>query len=229
MIVGQTKPLVKATTSSLEALQHFSLAREAHIGQQSTRPGRCTKRHCGSTRRSRAARASLGILNFEFFDRAKGMELISQALKAVDGLTDNERVSVLGFHAMAVERNLEKAADHYKAFLTLHPDVASAHNNLGRIYMQMRRFKEAIAELQETIRLDPDLFLAYSSLNSIYLYRSRRSGCGDRYSPTAARANPRSAQAYAELGAAYAGKGDLRQAESALRKAVELDPARDSS
>ena len=139
-------------------------------------------------------------------------------MKAVDGLTDNERVSVLGFHAMVVERNLDKAAGHYRTFLAVHPDAASAHNNLGRIYMQMRRFNEAITELQETIRLDPDLFLAYFSLNSIYLYEV---GDLDAAVATAAKQlarNDRSARAYGQLGAAYAGKDDLRQAETALRK-----------
>ena len=169
------------------------------------------------------ARASLGIINFEFFDRAKGVELLSQALKAVDGLTDNERVSVLGFHAMVVEKNLEKAADHYKTFLTLHPDVASAHNNLGRIYMQMRRFKDAIAELQETIRLDPDLFLAYFSLNSVYLYEVADLDSAIATAQRQLARSARSARAYGQLGAAYAGQGDLRQAEGAFRKAVELD------
>ena len=125
---------------------------------------------------------------------------------------------------MAVERNLEKAAEHYRTFIAVHPDYAAAHNNLGRVYMQMRRFHEAIAALQETIRLDPDLFLAYFSLNSIYLYEV---GDLDAAIVTAERQlarNDRSARAYGQLGAAYAGKDDLRQAETAFRRAVELDP-----
>ena len=129
-----------------------------------------------------------------------------------------------GFHASVVERNLEKAADTYRAFLAVHPDTAAAHNNLGRIYMQMRRFDEAIGELQEAIRLDPDLFLAYFSPNSIYLYEI---GDLDAAIATAKRQlarNDRSARAYGQLGAAYAGKNDLRQAEIAFRKSLELDP-----
>ena len=225
MIAGQTKPLVKATTASLEALQHFSLAREAHIGQRLDEARTLYEEALRIDPTFTAARASLGIINVEFFDRAKGIQLISQALKSVDGLSDNERVSVLGFHAMVVERNLEKAADHYKTFLTLHPDVASAHNNLGRIYMQLRRFKDAIAELQETIRLDPDLFLAYFSLNSVYLYEVADLDSAIATAHRQLARNARSARAYAQLGAAHAGKGDLRQAEDALRKAVELDPS----
>ena len=223
MIVGQTKPLVKATTGSLEALQHFSLGREAHIGQQFDKARTLYEEALRIDPTFTAARASLGMLNFEFFDRTKGLELLSQALKAVDGLTDNERVSVLGFHAMAVENDLEKAASHYKAFLTLHPDAASAHNNLGRIYMRMRRFKEAIEELQETIRLDPDLFLAYFSLNTIYLYEVADPDAAIETAQRQIARDARGARAYGQLGAAFAGKGDLRQAEQAFRKAVELD------
>jgi len=224
MIAGQTRPLAKVTTSSLEALQLFSLGREAHTTQQLDKARSLYEEALRLDPAFTAARASLGIINVEFFDRAKGAELIAQAIKAVDGLTDNERVSVVGFHAMVIERNLEKAADTYRAFLAVHPDTAAAHNNLGRIYMQMRRFDEAVIELQETVRLDSDLFLAYFSLNSIYLYEV---GDLDAAIATAQRQlarNGRSARAYGQLGAAYAGKDDLRQAEIALRKSLELDP-----
>ena len=224
MIATQTKPLARATTSSLEALQLFSHGREAHMGQQLDKARTLYEQALRVDPAFTSARASLGIINVEFFDRAKGVELLTQAIKGIDGLTDNERVSVLGFHAMVVERDLPKAADVYRAHLAVHPDVATAHNNLGRIFMQMRRFDEAIAELQETIRLDPDLFLAYFSLNTIYLYEV---GDIDAAIGTARRQlerNARSARAYGQLGAAYVGKGDLRQSEAAFRKAVELDP-----
>ena len=67
--------------------------------------------------------------------------------------------------------------------------------------MQMRRFKEAIAELQETIRLDPDLFLAYFSLNSVYLYEVADLDSAIATAQRQLARNPRSARAYAQLGA----------------------------
>jgi tetratricopeptide (TPR) repeat protein len=168
-------------------------------------------------------RGSLGLINIEFFDREKGLELLSQAINATDGLTDNERVSLLGFHALYVERNPEKAADHYRAFLAVHADSAAAHNNLGRIYMQQRRFKEAIHELLETIRLDPDLFLAYFSLNSIYLYETGEPDAAIELASQQIQRNAQGPRAYGQLATAYLAKGDLRQAETAFRKALELD------
>ena len=90
--------------------------------------------------------------------------------------------------------------------------------------MQMRRFKDAIAELREAIRLDPDLFLAYFSLNSVYLYEVADLDSAIEVAQRQLARSPNSAFAYAQLGAAHSGKRDLRQAEDALRKAVELDP-----
>ncbi|HUE86168.1 MAG TPA: protein kinase [Vicinamibacterales bacterium] len=224
LLGDQTQPLVQVTTRSLEALQRFSHGREAHSAQQLETARALYEEALALDPAFTAARASLGIINYEFFDREKGVELLRQAVKGIDGLTERERLSVLSFYSMAVERDLEKTLGHHKAFLAIHPDVASAHNNLGRVYLQMRRFPEAIAALQEAIRLDPDLFLAYSSLNSIYLYEL---GDVDATIETAKRQlarNDRAARAHAELGAAYAANGELRQAETALRRALELDP-----
>jgi tetratricopeptide (TPR) repeat protein/tRNA A-37 threonylcarbamoyl transferase component Bud32 len=222
-VAAQSKPLVNVTTASLEALQRFSRGREAHIAQQLDTARTLYEEALTIDPSFTAARASLGIINFEFFDRAKGAELLSQAVKAIDGLTDNERLTVQAFYAMAVERDLEKAAAHYKAFLALRPDAASAHNNLGRVYMQLRRFNDAIRELQETIRLDPDFFLAYSSLNSIYLYEVGDIDSAIRTAQRQLARNDRAARAYADLGAAYAANNDLRQAETALRRARDLN------
>jgi tetratricopeptide (TPR) repeat protein/predicted Ser/Thr protein kinase len=224
MIARQTRPLVEATTSSLEALQRFSLGREAHMAQQLDKARGLYEEALRIDPAFTSARLSLGMINAEFFDRAKGVELIAQAMKAADGLTDAERLTVQTFHAMVVERNLAKAADLYRSFLAVHPDAATAHNNLGRVYMQMGRWDEAIAELQQALRLDPDLFLAYFSLNTIYLYEK---GDLDRAIETAERQlarDDRSARAYGQLAAAYVGKNDLRQAETAFRRSLDLDP-----
>ena len=75
MIAGQAKPLAKATTASLEALQHFSLGREAHIAQQLDKARALYEEALRIDPTFTGARASLGIINFEFFDRAKGIEL----------------------------------------------------------------------------------------------------------------------------------------------------------
>jgi tetratricopeptide (TPR) repeat protein len=223
MIASQGKPLARVTTTSLDALQRFSLGREAHIAQQLDKARVLYEEALRIDPAFTSARGSLGLINVEFFDRQKGLELLSQSINAADGLTDNERVSLLGFHALYVEKNPERAVDHYRAFLALHPDSASAHNNLGRIYLQQRRFKEAIAELQETIRLDPDLFLAYFSLNSIYLYETGELDAAIQLAVRQIQRNAQSPRAYGQLATAYVAKGDLRQAETAFRKALELD------
>ena len=72
MIAGEAKPLTRATTGSLEALQHFSLGREAHIAQQFDKARTLYEEALRIDPAFTGARASLGIINVEFFDRAKG-------------------------------------------------------------------------------------------------------------------------------------------------------------
>jgi tetratricopeptide (TPR) repeat protein len=223
-VTTQTKPLAKVTTASLDALRQFTLAREAHTTQQFDKARSLYEEALHLDPTFTAARAMLGIINVEFFDRAKGLELLEQATKAVDGLTESERATVLGFHATFVEKNLQKAADQYRAYLAVYPDAATAHNNLGRVYMQMGRFDDAIAELETSIRLDPDLMLTYFSLNSIYLYRVADLDAAIALCARQLARDNRNVHAYDQLGWAHLGKGELRQAETAFRRAIDLNP-----
>jgi tetratricopeptide (TPR) repeat protein len=224
LIAKQSKPLLQATTSSLEALRSFSLGQEAHEAQQLDKARALYEEALRIDPSFTSARVMLGIMNVEFFDRAKGVELISQAMGAIDGLTDHERHIVLAFHAMVIERNLEKTAALHRAFLALHPDSAGAHNNLGRVYMQMRRFDAAIAEFEEAIRLEPSVLLPYSSLSSIYLYQTGNLDAAIAVSERQLAHDDRSAAAHFQIGSAYLGKNDLQQAEAKFRRSLDLDP-----
>ena len=64
-IAGQTRPLARVTTSSLEALQRFSLGREAHTAQQVDKARSLYEEALGLDPAFTAARASLGIINVE--------------------------------------------------------------------------------------------------------------------------------------------------------------------
>jgi tetratricopeptide (TPR) repeat protein len=221
--VAQSKPLARVTTASFEALRLFTLGREAHTAQQIDKARELYAEALRLDPSFTAARASLGMINVEFFDRRLGEDLLTQAIKGIDGLTENEQMNVLAFHAQAVERNFERAAEHYRKYLAVRPDAAAARNNLGRVYMFQGRLDLAVAELREALRLEPDLMLAYFSLASIYLHRLADFDAAIDVSRRQLARNERSPRAYGQLAAAYLGKGDLRQAEDAVRRALELD------
>jgi tetratricopeptide (TPR) repeat protein len=223
-IAQRSQPLARVTTESLEALRLFSLAREAHLGQQFDTAKELYEKALAVDPAFAAAGAFLGMLNVEFFDRQRGVALLGEAVKQVDRVTEFERATIQAYHARIVEDDLPQAAEHLRSYLALHPDTADIHNSLGRVYMFMGQLDLAMAEFQEAIRLEPDLMVSYFSLASIYIHRFADFDAGIATAKRQLARNDRSARAYGQLSMAHLGKGDLVQAEAAVRKALALDP-----
>jgi len=230
-IAQQNKPLVEATTSSLEALKQYSLGheylRKANFDE--------AKMYFESALRIdpsfTGAQASLGMLHFEIsklglgtFDPEKGKDLLKEAVKDLDGLTEREKYGILAFHALAVKRSPQEAVEHTKVLLGLYPEYSAAHNNLGRYYEQMGRYDEAIAAYKEAIRIDPYLMLSYNSLVNIYIDKMSDLESALEWCKRQLIYNDRHIWAYNNLGRIYLGKDDLEQAQEAFKKTVEINP-----
>src|SRR5262249_47279758 len=117
-----------------------------------------------------AAQGSLGMINFEHFDRPEGKRLLAEAIRNVDNLTDREKYGLLAFHARAVEGNFEKAIEYHRILIGLYPDFAEAHNNLAIMYRGLGRYQEAAGEFQQCLKIDPHLRIAFHGL--VYTYIS---------------------------------------------------------
>ncbi|HXI42046.1 MAG TPA: tetratricopeptide repeat protein [Bryobacteraceae bacterium] len=63
--------------------------------------------------------------------------------------------------------NPEAAVARYREALTFRPDDAELHTNLGVTLAQLRRFKEAQAELEAALRLDPSAETARKALAAV--------------------------------------------------------------
>ena len=224
-LAKQSKPLQTVTTSSLEALKLFSAAIDKATRESNFYAARELYESALRVDPSfTSARASLGMVEWEFFDREKGKKLLAEAAQHADELTDAEKYSVLAFYAIVVENNPSKAAEQWKASLALYPDRARSHNALGRVYQQMWRLDEALAEYREAIRLDPDLMPSYYSSNEIYLYDLGDAAAALTLSAQQTEHNDRDVFAYDHLGWARLGVGDLENARVAFEKAVALNP-----
>jgi hypothetical protein len=105
-IAMQGKRLEKVTTSSLEALRFYTLGIEKHSKSDFEGARDYYENALRIDTGFTAAKASLGGINIEVFDSVKGRELLSQAVKAVDKLTDRERLAILSFYAVNVENNI---------------------------------------------------------------------------------------------------------------------------
>ncbi len=229
-ISQRSKSLVEVTTGSLPALKQYSLAIQKHRegNLQEARVYYENALRIDST--FTAARASLGMLHFEMagwvegFDREKGKRLLARVIDNVGDLTEKEKYGILAFYAQAIENDLEKAAGYQKTLLALYPDYSAAHNNLGRVYQAMGRYRDAISEYQQAIRLDPYLMPSYNSLAILYLYQLVEPDSALTWTRRQIARNPNDFWAYDHLGWAYLGLDSLEQAQAAFEKALELNP-----
>lgn len=223
-IAGQDKPLKKVTTSSLQALKIYSQGIDCHLKMdfEGARENyeNALKIDTGFT----AARASLGNLMIEKFDAVKGRELLSQAVKSADKLTERERLGILNFYALNVEHNIPKGIEYARMRIELYPDDAAAHNNLGYLFQSSGQFEEALKEYKATVRIFPDMPLTYGGIEWIYLALIGKMDSAFVWAEKMLSDNPGNAWGYFYLGSAYLGLDSLSKAETALRKAYEINP-----
>lgn len=65
---------------------------------------------------------------------------------------------------------LNEALEVCEKGVKLHPDFAGGRVALGRIYIDLKRYKDAAAELRKVTELSPDNVLAYNLLSETHLH-----------------------------------------------------------
>jgi tetratricopeptide (TPR) repeat protein len=68
---------------------------------------------------------------------------------------------------------ITSAIDSYERAISLAPDYALAHYNLGSAYEEILQYDQALVEYQTAIQNDPQLYLAYNNLARLYMLQKR--------------------------------------------------------
>ncbi len=89
-IALQDKPLIKVTTSSLEALKQYSLGIENHYMFNFEGAKTYYENALSIDTGFISAKASLGNILIQHFNDEKGKELLCQAVRSVDKLTERK-------------------------------------------------------------------------------------------------------------------------------------------
>ena len=223
-ISGQNKHLEEVTTSSLDALKEYSLGFDYHINMDFDKAiihyENAIRIDSGFT----SAKASLGNLLYERFDREKGREWLDQAILSIDDLTDSEKYSILSFYAANIEKNLDKGIEYTKTIIELYPDNPKAHNNLGWYYQQQGHYEKAAEAYKAAIRIDPYLMLTLGGLAWIYLDHLGPIDSARVWSKKMIEAGPENPWGYYYLGSANVAIDNLEAAAIEYGKARDLDP-----
>lgn len=97
------------------------------------------------------------------------------------------------------------------------------HNNLGITYDKLGRYEEAIAELNEALRLNPGYIEVHNNLAVTYDRIGKRDEAV-RELREALKLNPGYTEAHNNLGNIYAGSGRYEEAIIELGEAIRLNP-----
>ncbi len=144
----------------------------------------------------------------------------------IDALKDAPQDEVLQLNlAIAYSKNndLDRAFQILAAIVQQHPDYAQAHLNLGILYTQQSRYREAASEFEQALKIDPNNNAARAScIKSLIILGQMNDAL-----PMAQehlRRNPKDPEALYLLGAVQREQGNYAEAEHALAKAVALQP-----
>lgn len=125
----------------------------------------------------------------------------------------------------AIWKNSESLFTH--AIQSTHAN-AEAYAHLGLAHLRAGKAAEAIAPLEEAVRIRPKLKEAHTSLGVAYRLTGQLEKAIAAHEE-ALRLDPAQAVAQANLGIAYAAAGRYAEAESHLREALRLDPAQEQA
>jgi tetratricopeptide (TPR) repeat protein len=162
-ISRQKMPMMRATTSSLEALKYFT---QAKVAPWDTAV-KLLQQAIDLDPDFAMAHADLGMKYYFNNERKKGEEHFEKALNLLDRLTTREK---LWIQALVEDwrGNREQGIENYKAYVAQYPDDHSAWFRLGYAYMITNRNELGIEAFKKVIELNSFSSSAYINLATIY-------------------------------------------------------------
>ncbi|NIS07136.1 MAG: tetratricopeptide repeat protein [Gammaproteobacteria bacterium] len=120
--------------------------------------------------------------------------------------------------------HLEESADAFRRAIAASPELAGGHAALGVTLYEAGDSQAAIASLLEAVSLDPLYIEAHENLKKIRWFEGEHERVDDSFRDACQRL-PHSGRAFCNLGSALLASQDYINAEQALLKALQLDPA----
>jgi tetratricopeptide (TPR) repeat protein/predicted Ser/Thr protein kinase len=175
-------PLEEATTSSLQALQAYSMGwkRNASAGAEAGLP--FFKRAVEIDPKFALGYAALGLFYGSTGESNLAAENIRKAYELRDRASDAEKFFIAAYYDGRATGNQEKAEQTCEQWAQIYPREWSPHAFLsGFIYPVLGRYEKAVEEGRKAIDLAPDSYTGYYLLGSNFVYLDRLAEAEDVY------------------------------------------------
>jgi serine/threonine protein kinase/tetratricopeptide (TPR) repeat protein len=163
---------VEATTTSLEALKAFSMGITTFRTKGNAEAIPFFKRALEVDPNFAVACGALGVAYANLGQASLAAESIKKAYSLRDRVSEREKYRIASMYYNLVTGELEQASQAYELWAKSYPQDAIPPGNLGDIYLKLGQYEKALAETEQSQRLEPDV-VGYSNLAATYLALNR--------------------------------------------------------
>jgi Tfp pilus assembly protein PilF len=166
-------PLSEATTSSLEALQAYSLGAKAYREKGASAALPYHQHAIDLDPNFAMGYEELGRDYFTLGELGRASEYFTKAFQLREHASERERLTINASYYETVTGELEKAAQVYQEWVASYPHDYRAHLDLGIVYGEHGQPEKAAEELRESLRLEPGSGSPYENLANSLLALQR--------------------------------------------------------
>jgi serine/threonine protein kinase/tetratricopeptide (TPR) repeat protein len=161
-------PLEQATTSSLEALQAFTLGQAEHSKLDDDKAVPHLQRAIALDPNFAMAYATLGVVYGNLSQTHQQLENLSKAFELKDRASEGEKLYISAHYYSEATREVDKALAIYEQWKQTYPRDSVPWDNLALGYEATGHPEKSVANASEALRLNPKDRFASANLANAY-------------------------------------------------------------
>ena len=150
-------PLEQATTSSLEALQAYSLGRKAFNDKGYAAALPYHQRAIELDPDFAMGYLAVGDDYYSLGELGRASEYYTKAFQLREHASEREKLNIAAEYYSYVTGELDKAAQTYQEEIESYPRTAGAYASLGDVYGEQGQYEKAAEVTRQAVRLAPDV------------------------------------------------------------------------
>ncbi len=161
-------PLEQATTSSLEALQAFSLGQAEHQRGEDAKAAPYLKRAVELDPNFAMAQATLGTVYSNLTQQGLADSYLAKAFDLKDRASERERFYISSHYYDIATRDFDKGIEIYQQWTQTYPRDTAPRDNLALRYQSIGQQDKSLASSSEAMRIDPKDGYAVQNIADAY-------------------------------------------------------------
>jgi serine/threonine protein kinase/tetratricopeptide (TPR) repeat protein len=166
-------PLEQATTSSLEALQAYSLGLRANNEKGAAAALPYHHRAIELDPNFAMGYRAVGYDYYDLSQPERGSEYFTKAFQLREHASERERLAITAYYYRHVTGELNKTVQVNQERIQGYPRESEAYGNLGFVYGELGQYEKAAEIATQALRLAPDQVILYDNLANYALALQR--------------------------------------------------------